>query len=329
MSNVGSKEKSVSTSQASSTGKLQHSNATRFNRYPGIFRTIQTHLAETKGASLGGQDLRILSFGCSSGEEIQSLRAYFPDATIMGCDIDTGILQAAREQLIDDSAIVFESNHREILARGPFDVIMCGSVLCTYPLSVGTNDLSSDFPFSKFSDAMGTMDEGLKEGGLIGIYNSNYFVSDLDQFSKYGVVKSPLIEANGFVDKFFSDGKRCTAVARGAGRRSYAHSLVDASRPRLDSDFCNSLYVKGNGVTCATGPQIQDTPEVPQDAELVLGFNPWKLQKQSSYGAGLYRWQTAGDDGAPWTASTWIRSSMEQGTPISLGTYWTPGPRRA
>lgn len=35
----------------------------------------------------GKQDLKILSYGCSTGEEVLTLRRYFPTAQIIGTDI--------------------------------------------------------------------------------------------------------------------------------------------------------------------------------------------------------------------------------------------------
>ncbi len=75
------------------------------NRYPGIFRTMRARLAETRGPDLGGGDLRILSFGCSAGFEMLSLRSYFPDASIFGCDRSADALDRAKRNLREDAGI--------------------------------------------------------------------------------------------------------------------------------------------------------------------------------------------------------------------------------
>src|SRR5262245_39665581 len=46
---------------------------TWMDRYPNIFSTVEAYFA-------GNSDLNILSFGCSTGEEVLTLRAYFPTA---------------------------------------------------------------------------------------------------------------------------------------------------------------------------------------------------------------------------------------------------------
>src|SRR5690348_1435173 len=68
-------------------GAFQPFNDTQPDRYPVIFKFVQARLgAETPAA--------ILSFGCATGEEVFSLRRYFPRATIKGIDINPGNVAA-------------------------------------------------------------------------------------------------------------------------------------------------------------------------------------------------------------------------------------------
>src|SRR5665213_1447179 len=62
-------------------GRFQPYNHTLWDRYPWLFRFAAARLGDVK-------NLCILSFGCSRGEEVFSLRNYFPAATIKGIDID-------------------------------------------------------------------------------------------------------------------------------------------------------------------------------------------------------------------------------------------------
>jgi SAM-dependent methyltransferase len=62
-------------------GLYQPYGTTSNDRYPEIF----TYVREQSG---DGVDLRILSVGCSTGEEVFSLRHYFSQATIVGLDIN-------------------------------------------------------------------------------------------------------------------------------------------------------------------------------------------------------------------------------------------------
>lgn len=60
--------------------------STSFNRSPGIFRAAQTW-SNTFSSTSPGAPLRILSFGCSDGSEMATLRCYFPYSSIFGCDV--------------------------------------------------------------------------------------------------------------------------------------------------------------------------------------------------------------------------------------------------
>lgn len=74
------------------SGAFQPFNDNEPNRYPGIFSFVQS----TLGAA---SDIRVLSFGCSTGEEVFSLRQYFPRAVIKGLDINSGNIAACRRRL--------------------------------------------------------------------------------------------------------------------------------------------------------------------------------------------------------------------------------------
>ena len=94
----------------------QHLTNTAPNRYPDVFRTLRARVAETRGPDLGQGELRILSFGCSVGFEMRTLRAYFPDAAIFGCDTSLDALNRARRNLRDDPGIAFFSTPEAIRA---------------------------------------------------------------------------------------------------------------------------------------------------------------------------------------------------------------------
>src|SRR5690606_36931167 len=100
----------------------QDATATHYNRYPGTFRTVQLYA----GCVFGGRPLGILSFGCSHGLELATLKACFPDASIFGCDVnESALADAAR---VHDSICVFKSVPEAIRAFGPFDIVFAMSV---------------------------------------------------------------------------------------------------------------------------------------------------------------------------------------------------------
>src|SRR5277367_5474893 len=62
-------------------GEFQPYYFTLPDRYPWLFGFAATRIGSRP-------DLRILSFGCSRGEEVFSLRKYFPSAAVKGIDIN-------------------------------------------------------------------------------------------------------------------------------------------------------------------------------------------------------------------------------------------------
>ncbi|MGG7620247.1 hypothetical protein [Bacillus coreaensis] len=59
----------------------QTTSLTYMDRYPKIFTACQKYFE-------GKEDIKILSYGCSTGEEVLTLRRYFPNAQIIGVDIN-------------------------------------------------------------------------------------------------------------------------------------------------------------------------------------------------------------------------------------------------
>lgn len=191
---------------------VQVATSTSNNRYPGIFRTVQRRVAERLGANLGEGSLKILSFGCSNGSEVATLRSYFPEALIYACDINVTALHAATELLLMDEAIIFLSSPTSIAEHGPFDVIFAMSVLCRFPESLNTNitNLSSLYRFEEFESTAELLAKGLRQHGIICFYNTNYNFRHTAIARHFRVIRSPLVASNGFVDHFDPDGERAT-----------------------------------------------------------------------------------------------------------------------
>jgi chemotaxis methyl-accepting protein methylase len=59
------------------------------NRYPEIFTEVKTKYPTPR---------RILSFGCSTGEECITLHTYFPRSRVIGFDIDNKIIEQNKIQ---------------------------------------------------------------------------------------------------------------------------------------------------------------------------------------------------------------------------------------
>lgn len=272
--------------------QIQISTATLFNRYAEIFRTLRSCIAARHGASLGGSALRILSFGCSTGAEMLTARAYFPDAAILGCDIDDGALNEAAHNLIDDDGRVFRSDAANIRALGPYDIILANSVLCIHPLPPEMTNLTADFPFSKFEDAANMLMDCLGPSGFFVLYNSCYSLRDLADGPSMASQLSPMIEANGFVDKFARDGSRLTLVKKDEGQRTYSHTLLQSGIN--DSDFRECVFTRDVSMII---PEPRDAGKL-DGGSLLLGIDPASIKDGKTIAAGLFggRMQTEHGD---------------------------------
>lgn len=161
---------------------IQHqvSKSTQYNRYPDIFRDV---------ANIINKPCNILSFGCSDGTEIKTLREiYFPDSNYFGCDIDP--INCAPFIHADELPTFYRI----------FDCIFAMSVLCRYPQD------GDEYTFDSFEKQLIILDRVLKTGGIIVIHNSNYRFSDTCVYQNYMAIESKHM---GFVPIYDKEGNRC------------------------------------------------------------------------------------------------------------------------
>ena len=97
---------------------------TYMDRYPTIFSACRDYFDNKN-------DIKILSYGCSTGEEVLTLRNYFPNAQIIGADINKHSLKKCREHPVDEKISFIYSTPREIQSNGPFDAIFLYGCLTT------------------------------------------------------------------------------------------------------------------------------------------------------------------------------------------------------
>jgi hypothetical protein len=153
-------------------GVHQRPNKTAFDRYPEIFRAA---------AVLAPAASLILSFGCSTGEECVSLANYFPNALIIGTDIN--FLNVIKARKYRSPRIRFVYALDSILnSFGGFDAVFCMAVLRT------SKRKRKRYPFERFAERANYLESLVRPGGLLIIHNATYRFSDVGRRYTYETI---------------------------------------------------------------------------------------------------------------------------------------------
>lgn len=179
------------------TGSVhQTTTFTSADRYPEIFDLA---------AALHPNANRVLSFGCSTGEELIALRKRFADAEIIGAELNPRCRAMARKLVAGDSRIRV-IGPKEL--SGAFDIICTMAVFQREPHKIdemNVEDLTGFYSFGRFEDALGVLVASLRPGGIFCIDNAQYRVED----SIFADVLSPLPESPAMGGRLFGpDGRK-------------------------------------------------------------------------------------------------------------------------
>lgn len=171
------------------------------DRYPELFDLA---------AELAPGAKRILSFGCSTGEELSALRRRFPGAEIVGAEINPRSRRiAARRMAEDERTEVIDPGS----LTGGFDVVFALAVLQRQPDMISemrVEDLSAHYPFRRFDEAVELLVGTLRSGGLLCVMNTQYRIEDSSAApSLQPVPASPLMD-----HPLFAPGGRRLAGAK-------------------------------------------------------------------------------------------------------------------
>lgn len=188
---------------------FQPLNDTRPNRYPWFFGFVQDQLGAESNA-------RILSFGCSTGEEVFTLRDYFPRATIRGIDINPGNIGACRRKLkaSPDPKISFAcARSPRAESTGTYDAIFCLAVLRDGRLTyLGLTSCESLIRFEDFARLTAEFSRCLRPGGLLIIRHSNFRLCDAPAGAAFEVLLSRPIPPNSATPIFGPDNRLMPGV---------------------------------------------------------------------------------------------------------------------
>ncbi len=166
-------------------GEFQPYYHTLPDRYPWLFGFAAARLGTRP-------DLRILSFGCSRGEEVFSLRKYFPSAAIKGIDINPRNIARCLSRMRTESSpnMTFEvASTPEGEASCSYDAIFCLAVLVNGDLTTsGAQRCDPVLHFERFDRMVGEFARCLRRGGLLALHTTNFRFCDTAVARDFDVV---------------------------------------------------------------------------------------------------------------------------------------------
>ena len=184
-------------------GTFQPYNHTLPDRYPWLFRAAVAALA-------GREQLSLLSFGCSRGDEVVSLRSYFPGAAIRGLDVDPRNISACLARMPPGTPGVSFASAATTAAEpdAGYDAIFCLAVLVHGDLAVSAATYSAPLlRFAEFEGAVTDFHRCLKPGGLLFLHTTNFRFCDTRVAAQFDVMLSAPPEAMSVDGKFDRDNR--------------------------------------------------------------------------------------------------------------------------
>lgn len=161
----------------------QSGGGTALDRYPHLFGAFRDALS-------GVTAPEVLSFGCSTGEEIISLRSYIPDAKLAGVELNGHRLKTARRRIADPSVRLWQAASIGETGAGQFDAITCLSVLHRREtVHNWPADPTPYITFATFEAAILDLDAHLRPGGILLLDHMSFRFSDTSVASRYTPVR--------------------------------------------------------------------------------------------------------------------------------------------
>lgn len=166
-------------------GRFQAYSHTLPDRYPWLFEFARANIADSAAA-------HILSFGCSRGEEVFTLRKYFPAAVIKGIDIEPGNISRceARARAENAAGMTFAvAADTQAEAAHRYDAIFCLAVLCLGDLTVsGAQRSDPHLYFKDFERVVTDFSRCLRPGGILFLLTTNFRFCDTAVSREFDVV---------------------------------------------------------------------------------------------------------------------------------------------
>jgi len=169
----------------------QTGGGTSLDRYPRLFGALRDALSDVPAPE-------ILSFGCSTGEELISLRSYIPGSRLAGIDLNGYRLKTARRRVADPSVRLWQAASIDETGAGAFDAITCLSVLHRrQTVHNWPADPTPYMTFATFEAAIVDLDAHLRPGGILLLDHMSFRFSDTSVASRYKPIRAGAASAEG------------------------------------------------------------------------------------------------------------------------------------
>ncbi|GAB2968725.1 SAM-dependent methyltransferase [Nocardioides montaniterrae] len=187
-------------------------------RYPEEFARIATELpADRRNAP------HILSFGCSSGDELITLAKRFPGAEITGIDINPVAVRRARQRVreagLGERVRVLRAADADTQPTAAYDVVLALAVFRHGHLNAGPESCRELLRFEDFDRTVFGLCRTLRRGGLFVIRHANFRFSDTAGASDFQPVVTgfPSSSAQGLTPTYGPDDRIVGAAQRDDG----------------------------------------------------------------------------------------------------------------
>ncbi len=162
---------------------FQGATHTQPNRYPILFEQCRTLLTPIPQP-------RILSFGCSTGEEVFTLANLIPNAHLLGTDINPWCLRQAQAQNQNPQIQFLHPTSPAFQQAPPFDAIFALAVFQRTENSQAST-LTQGFRFADFEQALTLLDHRLNPGGILFIDQADFRFTDTHIATRYQPLTFP------------------------------------------------------------------------------------------------------------------------------------------
>lgn len=156
---------------------------TGLDRYPEEFGLVRDLLADVPAP-------RVLSFGCSSGEELLTLRQYLPTSRIHGIDANPLAVRTARKRVAGDAAItVSRGVDAGTEAAASYDVVLALAVFRHGSLADSPPRCDHLIRFADFERTVAGLAAAVRPGGVLVLRHANFRFSDCASAAGFTLVR--------------------------------------------------------------------------------------------------------------------------------------------